>query len=170
MFESTFSSETCTLNHSQTNPTSPLHNSSFLTCANTPNEDVTDEERTSPSHIELADEQYSSPAEVFLNRKLQLLRAKLEPLAETSLIKDNSYSTVQALMLSETSLQEYEKAEKTFAEACLGRLNISECPSVNKSRSPQHIEICTARPLTAQYERLKIESLQHRMETQIKVG
>ena len=168
VFESTFSSETCTLDDSHTNPVSPLHNTPLIISATaTPNEDDTYEERTSPSYIDPAGKQYSSPAEIFLNRKLELLRAKL---TETSSMKDASDSMVQALTHNGSSLQHSKIAEKMYTEACLERLNVSECSSVNKSMSTQHTEIGSTKPFTAQCERLKMESLHHRMETQIKVG
>ena len=175
MFESTFNSETRNLDHlsdSHSNPTSPLHSSSSLTHkTNTPNEDDTYEERTPPSCLDPADEQYSSPAKVFVNRKLEVLRVKLETLTETNSAKDASDSTVQTLMQTDTSLQySWQNAEKTYTEACLGRLNVSEHPSVNRSRSTQSTTVSTTKPFIAQCERLKMESLQHMMEMQIKVG
>ena len=161
------------LSDSHTNPASPLHSSttSLINKTNTPNEDDTYEARTPPSCIDPADEQYSSPAKVFVNRKLEVLRVKLETLTETSSTKNASDSTVQALIQTDTSLQySWQKAEKTYTEACLERLNLSERPSVNQSRSTQNTIVCTTKPFIIQYERLKMESLQHMMEMQIKVG
>lgn len=160
------------LSDSHTNPASPLHSSTALiNKTNTPNEDDTYEERIPPSYIDPADEQYSSPAKVFVNRKLEVLRVKLEALTETSSTKNANDSTVQALIQTDTSLRySWQKAEKTYTEACLGRLNVSERPSVNQSRSTQSTIVGTTKPFIVQYERLKMESLQHMMKTQIKVG
>lgn len=180
VFESTFSSETCTLDnlsHSHISRTSSLHNSSSLTDrTSTPNEDGTqyiNEERISPSCIDLtADEQYQSSAEIFVNQKLKLLRAKLVSSTETDTYSANnaSGSSVQAIPQTNTSLEHSKEAEKTYTEACLGRLDISECLSVNRSISTQSATVSTTKPFTMQHERLKTESLQHTIETQIKVG
>jgi hypothetical protein len=146
-----------------------LHNSvSLLT--NTAIEDGTQyEERTPPSRIDpAADQQCRSSTEMFVNRKLKLLRAKLESLTEADTI-DKSDLTVQPLLQTNSSLEHSEKAENTYTEACLGRLNVSKCPTVNQSRSTQSATVTTTKPFTVQHERLKMELLQHTIEMQIKV-
>ena len=132
-------------------------------------------ERASPSYIDPAREEYLSPAETFVDQKLKLLRAKLDSLtvADTKGANNASdSSTMQAPIQTDISLQNSRKEEKAFTEACLGRLNIilSECSSVRQSRPTQNATVGTTKPFTAHYERLKIESLQHTIETQIKVG
>lgn len=121
----------------------------------------------SPSHTDPAVEQCSSAAEIFATQKLKLLRAKLTPLTETDASSDSD-AVVRAPVQTDTSSQCSKIAERAFTEACLGRLNtsVAECPArVNQSSTV----VGTTRPFAAQYERLKMESLQHTMEKQIKV-
>ena len=179
VFESTFGSETTTLDHlsdSNANPQSFHSSSSLSDKTDTLNEgDAHYKERASPSHIDPASEEYLSPARTFVNQKLKLLRAKLDSLtvADTKGVNDASdSSTMQAPIQTDIPLQNSRKEEKAFTKACLGRFNIilSECSSVRQSRPTQNATVGTTKPFTAQYERLKIESLQHTIETQIKVG
>ena len=165
------------LSHSHISRTSPLYNSSSTNrTISTPNEDGTqyDEEKTPPSCIDpTADKQYWSSAEIFVNQKLKLLRAKLESLteADTNSANNADDSLVQAIPQTNTSLEHSKEAEKTYTEACLGRLDVSECPNINRSVSAtQSTAVSTTKPFTLQHERLKIESLQHTIETQIKVS
>ena len=181
VFESTFGSETTTLDRlsdSNANPQSFHSSSSLSDKTEALNEDdaYLYKERASPSYIDPASEEYLSPAKTFVDQKLKLLRAKLDSLtvADTKGANNASdSSTMQAPIQTDISLQNSRKEEKAFTEACLGRLNIillSECSSVRQSRPTQNATVGTTKPFTAQYERLKIESLQHTIETQIKVG
>ena len=71
---------------------------------------------------------------------------------------------MQALIQTDTSFQySWQKVEKTYTEACLGRLNVSERPSVNQSRSTQSTIVGTTKSFIAQYERLKIEEKEVRL-------
>ena len=95
-------------------------------------------------------------AEAFLNQKLELVKVK-QYRTETSGTHHYSVTT-------NTSIQ-HSNAEKRYTESCLRRLkraHVEQCSSIKYTPQRKHF--------IGQFERLKVESLMHRMKTQIKVG
>lgn len=205
-FHSTITSETCTLDHSRGSDSHDYHSASPLrdahsssTCTQVNQDDTGYEERPTPSHIDPADDQQCAPMQLFLTRKLELLREKIDTRTNTDGVKEAGESTGQALMQSNVSLKHSSKIAKRaytdgglaqpdsrvgtkavqdFTDACLARLkhdssvHEAECSSSShpSTRRPAHEDVDTTRTFTAQYEKLKLESLQCKMETQIEVS